>query len=332
MRWREPGGDGLLRSLRDAHGRSATATGAEPTDEREAALTAFASDRIDPTGTSMTEERRLVTALFADLSGFTPLSERLDAEELLEVIDPIITALSDIVGRYGGYVEKFAGDALLALFGAPIAHEDDATRALEVSIEMHRELARLRGTLGENGEGLTLHIGIASGRGIARMIGSQVRMDYAVLGDSVILAQRLESVTPSGQTYISEATHEIVQDRFDLEPIPPVTVKGKSEPVPVWRLLGSRRSADQRSGLAGRRHAPLLGRAREVADLLGAIDRACRMEVGPRSWASWGSPASASRASSTRRGGSPRSRRSPGSTHDASRTAQRCRTGRSPTC
>ena len=221
----------------------------------------------------MTEERRLVTALFADLSGFTPLSERLDAEELLEVIDPIITALSDIVGRYGGYVEKFAGDALLALFGAPIAHEDDATRALEVSIEMHRELARLRGTLGENGEGLTLHIGIASGRGIARMIGSQVRMDYAVLGDSVILAQRLESATPSGQTYISQATREIVQDRFDLEEVPPLTLKGKAEPVPAWRLLGSRRSADQRSGLTGRRHAPLLGRAREVAQLLGAIDR-----------------------------------------------------------
>ncbi|HYI23503.1 MAG TPA: adenylate/guanylate cyclase domain-containing protein, partial [Candidatus Limnocylindrales bacterium] len=227
----------------------------------------------DPTGTSMTEERRLVTALFADLSGFTPLSERLDAEELLEVIDPIITALSDIVGRYGGYVEKFAGDALLALFGAPVAHEDDATRALEVSIEMHRELARLRGTLGENGEGLTLHIGIASGRGIARMIGSQVRMDYAVLGDSVILAQRLESATPSGQTYISQSTYEIVQDRFDLEPVPPLTLKGKAEPVAAWRLLGSRRAADQRSGLAGRRHAPLLGRAREVAHLVGAIDR-----------------------------------------------------------
>ena len=244
-----------------------------PSDEREAALTAFASDRIDPTGTSMTEERRLVTALFADLSGFTPLSERLDAEELLEVIDPIITALSDIVGRYGGYVEKFAGDAILALFGAPVAHEDDATRALEVSIEMHRELARLRGTLGENGEGLTLHIGIASGRGIARMIGSKVRMDYAVLGDSVILAQRLESATPSGQTYISQATHEIVQDRFDLEPVPPLTLKGKAEPVAAWRLLGSRRSADQRSGLTGRRHAPLLGRAREVALLQGALER-----------------------------------------------------------
>ena len=188
------------------------------------------------------------------------------------MIDPIISALSDLVGRYGGYVEKFAGDALLALFGAPIAHEDDATRALEVSIEMHRALERLRVTLGANGEGLTLHIGIASGRGIARMIGSKVRMDYAVLGDSVILAQRLESATPSGETYLSQSTREIVRDRFELEPVPPLTLKGKAEPVPAWRLLGPKRAAEQGSGLAGRRHAPLLGRAHEVARLRDAID------------------------------------------------------------
>jgi class 3 adenylate cyclase/tetratricopeptide (TPR) repeat protein len=221
----------------------------------------------------MTEERRLITALFADLSGFTPLSERLDAEELLEVIDPIITALSDIVGRYGGYVEKFAGDAILALFGAPVAHEDDATRALEVSIEMHRELARLRGTMGPNGDGLTLHIGIASGRGIARMIGSHVRMDYAVLGDSVILAQRLESATPSGQTYLSEATRDLVQDRYALEEVPPLTLKGKAEPVPAWRLLGHRAGGELGIGLAGRRRAPLLGRAREVGRLRESLER-----------------------------------------------------------
>ena len=189
----------------------------EAGDAREAALSSFASDRIVATGAGMTEERRLITALFADLSGFTPLSERLDAEELLEVIDPIITALSDIVGRFGGYVEKFAGDAIVALFGAPTAHEDDATRAVEVSIEMHRELARMAQSMGPNGEGLTLHIGIASGHGIARMIGSQVRMDYAVLGDSVILAQRLESATPPGQTYLSQSTRDLVPDRFDLE-------------------------------------------------------------------------------------------------------------------
>jgi class 3 adenylate cyclase/tetratricopeptide (TPR) repeat protein len=253
---------------------------AEPADEREAALTAFASDRIDPGGAGMTEERRLITALFADLSGFTPLSEKLDAEELLEVIDPIITALSDLVGRYGGYVEKFAGDALLALFGAPVAHEDDATRALLVSIEMHRELDALRGQLGEHGDGLTLHIGIASGRGIARMIGSKVRMDYAVLGDSVILAQRLESATPSGQTYVSASTQALVQDRFELEPVPPLTLKGKAQPVPAWRLLGPSAAAEQRSALMGRPRVPLVGRERELERLTSLLDRLGAGEPG----------------------------------------------------
>ena len=107
-------------------------------------------------------------------------------------------------------MEKFAGDALLALFGAPVTHEDDAARALLVAVEMHRELARLRGELGPEAGDLTLHIGINTGHGVARMIGSDVRMDYAVLGDSVILAQRLESAAPPGETYVGETTYRLV--------------------------------------------------------------------------------------------------------------------------
>ena len=178
---------------------------AEP-DALRSFVTGQVADRLIESGGDLTEERRLVTALFADLSGFTSLSERLDAEELLEVIDPISCALTDIVGRYEGFVEKFAGDALLVLFGAPVAHEDDAVRAVLVAAEMHRELANLRVKLGDEARDLTLHIGINSGHGVARLIGSAVRMDYAVLGDSVILAQRLESAAPPNETYIGEAT------------------------------------------------------------------------------------------------------------------------------
>src|SRR5882724_10332974 len=143
------------------------------------------ADVLIEAGDKLPEERRLITALFADVSGFTSLADRLDPEDLLEVIDPVISGLSSIVGRYGGYVEKFAGDALLALFGAPVAHEDDAARALRVALEMHEELARLRADL-PNAENLTLHVGVNSGHGIARIIGSEVRTDYGVLGDAVI--------------------------------------------------------------------------------------------------------------------------------------------------
>src|SRR6266516_5583964 len=104
------------------------------------------------------EERRLITALFADLSGFTNLAERLDAEQLLEVIDPIVAALSTIVGRYEGHVEKYAGDALLALFGAPVTHDDDAARALRAAADMHAELARMTAAQPRDSGGLTLHV------------------------------------------------------------------------------------------------------------------------------------------------------------------------------
>ena len=175
------------------------------------------AERLVEAGGEFPEERRLITALFADVSGFTALADRLDPEELLEVIDPVIRGLSNIVGRFDGYVEKFAGDALLALFGAPVSHEDDAARALLVALEMHRELARLCKNLPHQAE-LTLHCGVNSGHGIARVLGSEARMDYAVLGDSVILAQRLEAAAPKGETYVGDSTYRLTADRFEFEP------------------------------------------------------------------------------------------------------------------
>ena len=225
------------------------------------------ADRLVEAGGTLPNERRLITALFADVSGFTTLADRLDPEQLLEVIDPVIAALSSVVGRYEGYVEKFAGDALLALFGAPIAHEDDAQRALSVALEMHEELARTCERLGPHASGLTLHVGVNSGHGIARILGSEARMDYAVLGDSVIVAQRLESAAPPGETYVSELTHRLARDDFEFEPIGELTLKGKLEPVPAWRLVGRRRDR-----LAAAPAPLLVGRRRELDRVLRALE------------------------------------------------------------
>lgn len=219
-------------------------------------------------GGELPEERRLITALFADVSGFTSLADRLDPEQLLEVIDPVISGLSSVVGRYGGYVEKFAGDALLALFGAPVSHEDDAQRALLTALEMHRELARLCEELPHDAE-LTLHCGINSGHGIARILGSEARMDYAVLGDSVILAQRLESAAPKGETYVSDLTHHLTADRFEFESVGELTLKGKSEAVQAWRLVGERSARRQ----TVQRRA-LIGRERELEVIAAVLERA----------------------------------------------------------
>jgi adenylate cyclase len=225
------------------------------------------AERLVETGGDLPEERRLITALFADVSGFTALADRLDPEELLEVIDPVISGLSSIVGRFGGYVEKFAGDALLALFGAPVSHEDDAQRALLVALEMHRELARLCEDLPHDAD-LTLHCGVNSGHGIARILGSEARMDYAVLGDSVILAQRLESAAPKGETYVSDFTYGLTADRFEFAPVGELTLKGKSEPVVAWRLIGERIGAR-----AAIEHA-LVGRSRELDAIAATLGRA----------------------------------------------------------
>jgi adenylate cyclase len=247
----------------------ATPAHAEPEHDVAETLRSFVAgpvaERLIEAGGEIPEERRLITALFADVSGFTSLADRLDPEQLLEVIDPVIAGLSSVVGRYEGYVEKFAGDALLALFGAPVSHEDDAERALRVALEMHRELARLCEELPHEAE-LTLHVGVNSGHAIARILGSEARMDYAVLGDSVILAQRLESAAPPGETYVSELTMRLAEDRFEFEPVGKLTLKGKAKPVPAWRLLSER-------GDAGRRRAasPLVGREEELAQAAGVI-------------------------------------------------------------
>src|SRR3954465_2470727 len=144
-----------------APAEASTAPERPAADDVTEALRSFVAgpvaDRLVESGGQLPEERRLITALFADVSGFTSLADRLDPEDLLEVIDPVISALSSIVGRYEGYVEKFAGDALMALFGAPVSHEDDPKRAVAAAMEMHAELARVSKTLGPDAAHVTLH-------------------------------------------------------------------------------------------------------------------------------------------------------------------------------
>lgn len=229
--------------------------------------------------TALGEQRRTVTALFADLSNFSRLVATVDAEDLVALIDPIIAALSSIVDRHGGYVEKFAGDALLALFGAPVTHEDDALRAVQAACDMHGYLsATPANALATQ---LSLHVGIGTGPVIARTIGSSARTDYAVLGDAVVLAQRLQSAAGPGETYLDEATALLVRDEFAVAGIGPLLVKGRDEPVPAYRLA---------TGEARRRTTtirPMVGRVHELEGLLAALADAAvgrtvlRLVTGP---------------------------------------------------
>ena len=129
---------------------------------------------------------------------------------------------------------------------------------------MHSHLAELCPQLPHQPE-LTLHVGVNSGHGIARVLGSEARMDYAVLGDSVILAQRLESAAPTGETYVSELTVRLTEDAFEFEPVGELTLKGKAEPVRAWRLKGKRRHEPRLTA------APMIGRAEELVQVVSAL-------------------------------------------------------------
>ncbi len=208
------------------------------------------------------EERRWVTAVFADLSGFTSLAGQVDAEGLVVIVDDVITGLSGIVERYEGRVAKFVGDAVLALFGAPIAHEDDAARALRAAQEMHDWLAARPTRAGI--PTLALHIGVNTGEVVARSLEGGGHSQYDVLGESVIIAQRLEALAPNGQTYVGELTRRLAAASFGFEDLGLHPVKGRTEPIPVFRLLG-RRASSVGVGTA------MFGRDRELAALVDAL-------------------------------------------------------------
>ena len=223
------------------------------------------TERARATGGQLPADRRLVTALFADVSGFTPLTARLDAEEVSETIGSLISRLAGVISRYDGNVEKYAGDAILAVFGAPIAHDDDAARALRAALDLHTETGRIAAELGGHASDLLLHIGVNSGHVVTSIIGSEARTDYVVFGDAVNTAQRLESVAPPGETYVGELTRRLAGDEFEFEELAPLTLKGKSEPVPAWKLGGLREHAARSS-------APLVGRDAEMATLTAVLD------------------------------------------------------------
>lgn len=216
--------------------------------------------------------RKHVTVLFADISGFTAMSEKLDPEDVTDLMNGCLTRLADTVVKYEGYVDKFVGDCIMALFGAPIAHENDPELAVRCALEMIQVTAEYNKKLPIKLEKpLSLHIGINSGMVVAGGVGSDKNMAYTVMGDTVNLASRLESIAGNGQIFISQYTHNLVRNKFEFNEHEPIKVKGKKNPVPVFEALGIKtvRSKDQ----AQQVQTPLIGRSREMQTMLARIDR-----------------------------------------------------------
>jgi adenylate cyclase len=220
-------------------------------------------------------DRRQVTVLFADLTGFTSLAEGLDPETLRSFQGALFETMAQAVAHYDGFVEKFVGDAVMAVFGAPRAHEDDPLRAVEAAQEMMQRVDRLsRQWAGRLGRPVTLHIGVHTGAVVAGSLGQGAGGAYAVTGDTVNAASRLLSAAEPGTVLVSEATHAMVRHRFAFEPAVELALRGKAQPMRVHRLAGVRADLASARGLAELGlAAPLVGRDAAIESLLAAFDR-----------------------------------------------------------
>jgi class 3 adenylate cyclase/tetratricopeptide (TPR) repeat protein len=218
-------------------------------------------------------ERKLITSLFADISGYTTLSERLGPEEVRDLVSHVIGEIAQIVIKYEGHIENFAGDQMVALFGALRAHEDDPVRAVKAASEIHQVVRRISSKVQETiGQLLWVHIGINTGLVITEQIYIEKAVTHHIGGDTVDVASRLCALAKPGETLVGQATFEQAEGFFDFEPQPSVEIKGKIMPVKAYRLLLPRELPSKKHRTSGR-WATLIGRQRELAILAQAFTR-----------------------------------------------------------
>jgi predicted ATPase/class 3 adenylate cyclase len=212
----------------------------------------------------------MVTVVFSDLKGSTSLGERLDSESLREILNHYFSEMKAVLERHGGTVEKYIGDAIMAVFGLPILHEDDAVRAVRAAAEMKAALAEVNEQL-QRSHGVILEnrTGVNTGEVVAGDVTAGQRL---VTGDTVNVAARLEQNAPAMEVLVGESTYRLVRNAVDAVPVDPLRLKGKSEPTPAYLLL----SVTRDDGVARRLDAPIVGREHELATLADALAMARR--------------------------------------------------------
>ncbi|HLM51485.1 MAG TPA: adenylate/guanylate cyclase domain-containing protein [Solirubrobacteraceae bacterium] len=222
------------------------------------------------------EERRQVTVVFADLSGYTAVAEGMDPEAVKALVDRTLRRLGEEVTRFGGQVDKFIGDNVMAIFGAPVAHEDDAERAVRSALAMQAAMGEINADLDRRWSGVSfaLRVGVNSGEVLAGQVGDR----YTVIGDTVNVAARLQAIGRPGSITVGERTQRASARAIVYEPLEPLTLKGKAEPVRAFEAMSAVADAPAR-GRAGH-EAPLVGRSQELA-LLDSIYARVAGELRP---------------------------------------------------
>jgi class 3 adenylate cyclase/tetratricopeptide (TPR) repeat protein len=220
-------------------------------------------------------ERRTVTVLFVDAVGSTPLAEKLGEEEMYSLMREALSRMTEAVHRYEGHVATFTGDGMMALFGAPIAHEDSARRAVAAALRMQRSLDEYAREVNQrHGVDCRFRVGLNTGPVVVGTVSDDLRMDFTAIGDTVNLAARMEQVADPGSVLVSEPTHRVVAGFFECDALGDLAVKGKVGPVRAYRVLREKPVRTRFEAAAERGLSPLVGRGHELALLQGQLDRA----------------------------------------------------------
>jgi class 3 adenylate cyclase/tetratricopeptide (TPR) repeat protein len=250
-------------------GTALQAEAAEQGAEAAGPAAAAAAPPPAAAGEPLPEERRQVSVLFADLSGYTAIAERMDPEAVKSLLDRTLHKLGEEVTRFGGSVDKFIGDNVMAVFGAPVAHEDDPERAVRAGLAMQQTMERLNEKHAPSSEAtFLLRVGINTGEVLAGRMGE----GYTVIGDTVNVAARLQAAAQPGSVTVGEATYRATRESVDYTELKPLELKGKAEPVAAWEakgLLAERpvHRAEPRTA------APLIGRDEESELLMRLTER-----------------------------------------------------------
>jgi class 3 adenylate cyclase/tetratricopeptide (TPR) repeat protein len=223
-------------------------------------------------GGGLTEERKVVTVLFCDLVDSTARADGTDPEDVQATLGPYHARLRTELERFGATVEKFIGDAVMAVFGTPVAHEDDAERGVRAGLRILTAIAELNEA--RPGLDLEVRIGVATGEGLVRLGARPELGQGMVVGDVVNTTARLQTAAPPGGVVVGELTHRLTADEFDYQALAPVTVKGKAGPFAVWQATGTR--ARIAAEVLAAPATPFVGRAEELAALRSALGRSVR--------------------------------------------------------
>ena len=235
----------------------------------------FLADKILTARSSVEGERKLVTVFFADVASYTSISEKLDPEEVHQIMDGCFKILMDEIHKFEGTINQFTGDGVMALFGAPVAHEDHAQRACYAALAIQKALEGYSGELERKfGLEFKMRVGLNSGPVVVGSIGDDLRMDYTAVGDTTNLAARMESMARPGIILVSRDTHKLARDFFDFEPLGKVQVKGKDEAQEAYELMKASEVTTRIEAAAVKGLTKFVGRTREGQALKEAFEKA----------------------------------------------------------